>query len=105
MATFSSPDELKTELKRLKTQLQESWPIESLALFGSWVRGEARPGSDVDLLISFKRGEGIKRLGLFDFFTIQLTLQDALGCKVDLVEREAIKPNLASHILPEAEEL
>lgn len=105
MARFSSADELKNQLRQLKTELQSTWPIESLALFGSWGRGDARPDSDVDLLISFKQGKGIKRLGLFDFFTIKLSLEKALGCKVDLVEKQALKPNLANYILPEAEEL
>lgn len=51
------------------------------------MRDEAQPGSDVDLLISFNAA-GAGTIGLFDFSEMMLMLQDALGCKVDLVEKE-----------------
>ena len=97
-------DELIQELKQLKQQLQTKWPVESLALFGSWVRGDARPDSDVDLLIQFRPGQATG-IGLFEFFDIPVFLAQGLGRKVDLVEKQALKPSLAKHILPEALEL
>ncbi len=103
--TFHNREELIEELRRLKRQLQSVWPIESLALFGSWVREDATPASDVDLLIQFRPGAESDKIGAFEFVEIQLRLQEALGCKVDLVEKSALKPRLAKYILPEAIEL
>jgi predicted nucleotidyltransferase len=101
---FQDKNELIRELKMLKKQLQVKWPVEQLWLFGSWVRGEADATSDIDIMIRFNPIES-KRIGLFEFFDIVSELENALGCKVDLVEKEALKPRLARYILPEAIEL
>lgn len=104
MAAFSTLDELLDVLRSVKHQLQQRWPVESLALFGSWVRDEAEVGSDVDLLIAFRPGED-SHIGMFDFFNIKVELETWLQCSVDLVERKALKPRLAERILPEAREI
>lgn len=102
---FQTREELIEELKCLKQQLQSVWPIESLALFGSWVRGEASAISDIDLLIQFRSGSEADRIDALEFIGIQLTLEDALHRKVDLVEKSALKPRLAQAILSEALEI
>src|SRR6266567_7244900 len=61
--------------------------VRSLEIFGSVARGDAGPGSDVDLLVEFDRP-----IGLFHFFRVQRTLEQLLGCRVDLVMRDAVKP-------------
>jgi predicted nucleotidyltransferase len=89
--------ELINELNGLKAELRRRGVV-SLALFGSRVRGEGRPGSDVDLLVEFSRP-----VSLFDFFRLQHWLEEALGVdKVDLVEREALHPALKESILAES---
>jgi hypothetical protein len=70
--------------------------VRSLRLFGSVVRDEARPDSDVDLLVEFDRP-----VGLFHFFRVQRTLKEILGARVDLV-KDAVKPQLRGQILGEA---
>jgi predicted nucleotidyltransferase len=62
--------------------------IVELALFGSAARGELRPDSDVDLLVTFAPDA---RLSLFDFAQIQAELSDLFGRTVDLVERGSIE--------------
>lgn len=75
----------------------EQLGIKSLALFGSSARGEARPGSDVDLLIEFSRP-----VGLFHFMEVKEFLEEILGRRVDLVTPDALKPQLREAILEEA---
>ncbi len=71
--------------------------VRSLDLFGSVARGEARPDSDVDLLVEFDRP-----IGLFHFTRVQRRLEELLGCRVDLVMKDAVKPQLRRGILAEA---
>ena len=71
--------------------------VRSLDIFGSVARGESTPGSDVDLLIEFDRP-----VGLFHFFRVQSRLEQILGCRVDLVMREAVKPQPRDRIFREA---
>jgi uncharacterized protein len=62
--------------------------IRRLSLFGSALRDDFRPDSDVDVLVSFEAGA---RQSLFDLVTMQDELQIILGREVDLVEREAVE--------------
>ncbi len=71
--------------------------VRSLRLFGSVVRDEARPDSDVDLLVEFDRP-----VGLLQFFRVQRRLEEILGARVDLVMKDAVKPQLRGQILGEA---
>lgn len=67
------------------------------SVFGSYVRGEARENSDIDILVELP-----KRKSLFDFIDLQLKLEEALNKKVDLGEFSTIKPRLRNHILQSA---
>jgi predicted nucleotidyltransferase len=69
----------------------------SLSLFGSVARDEAGPDSDVDVLIELNRS-----LDLFDLGHIQLRLEEILGCRVDLVMPDALRPRLRARVLDEA---
>jgi hypothetical protein len=71
--------------------------VKSLALFGSAARNEASAASDVDLLVEFDRP-----VGLFHFIDVKDYLENLLGCRVDLVTRDALKPQLEPTILREA---
>ena len=72
--------------------------VHRLALFGSVLRGEARPDSDVDLLVEFAPGQKS-----FDrFMALADLLEAALGHRVELVTTEALSPHIGPHILAEA---
>lgn len=61
--------------------------VKSLNLFGSAVRGEDNPGSDIDLLVSFARP-----ISLLQLVALERELTKALGRKVDIVTIESISP-------------
>jgi predicted nucleotidyltransferase len=64
------------------------WKVTELALFGSVLRGDFGPDSDVDALVSFAPDA---RWSLFDLVTMQDELKAILGREVDLVERVAVE--------------
>jgi hypothetical protein len=72
-----------------------------IALFGSVVRGEARPDSDVDLLIQFDPTQKTLR----NFMSLSFLLEELLGRRVELVTTEALSPFISPHILREAEDV
>ena len=75
--------------------------VRRLALFGSVVRGEARPGSDVDILVDFEAG----RKTFDNFLTLSELLERLLDHRVDVVTVEALSPYIGPHILAEAEDV
>ena len=84
---------LKKEQKRLR-----DFGVQSLALFGSTVRGEAQADSDLDFLVDFQGP------ATFDqYMGLRLFLEDLFGRPVDLVTRKGIRPPLASSIEREAQ--
>ena len=80
------------------------WKITDLALFGSVLREDFRPDSDVDVLVTF---EPHARWSLMDVVQMQDELEMVLGRKIDLVERRAIERSenyiRRRHILESAE--
>ncbi|NOX56963.1 MAG: nucleotidyltransferase family protein [Planctomycetes bacterium] len=63
------------------------WKVRELALFGSTVRGDFRPDSDVDVLIAFDEGAD---WSLLDHVRMQRELQSLFGRSVDLISRRAL---------------
>lgn len=66
-------------------------------VFGSVVRGDAGPDSDVDILIDLDPGRS-----LLDIVAIKQDLEDLLGCRVDVVTEAAISPYIRDRVLEEA---
>jgi len=77
--------------------LKRRWPIRSLAVFGSMARGDARPDSDLDVLVEFERP-----VGLTDFLALEAELENLAQRRVDLVSRSALKPYMGRNVLREA---
>ena len=71
--------------------------IKSLGLFGSFVRGEQRPKSDIDILVEFEDDE----IDLFEFIKLRDYLSDRFGRKVDLVMKDTLKPHIGKQVLSE----
>lgn len=93
-------DELRRVLRDHMPVLRKRYGVKSLGLFGSYVRGEAGPDSDLDLLVRFYQTPG-----LIGFVELENHLSDLLGLPVDLVMAEALKPNIGRRILAEVESL
>jgi len=64
------------------------WKITEFALFGSVLREDFRPDSDVDVLVTFAPDT---RYSLFDLVHVQDELKQIFGREVDLVERKAVE--------------
>ena len=66
------------------------WKINRLAIFGSAVRGELRPDSDIDLLVTFRSDADWT---MFDHFIMEEELSHMLGREVDLISIKALEEN------------
>jgi uncharacterized protein len=88
--------EIRQILRAHMPALAERYRIKSLGIFGSYVRGEARDTSDIDLLVEFSETPDI-----FKFMDLEDDLTAFLGLKVDLVTRPALKGNIGEKILSE----
>lgn len=97
MREQSTLESLREDLRRQLPELAERFYVRSLGIFGSVVRGEDRPDSDLDLLVSFDRTPS-----LLTFLALERTLCDRLGRKVDLVMQDALKPQIGRRVLAEA---
>lgn len=86
-----------TLLQAHKPQLAQRFGVTDLAVFGSTVRDEARPDSDIDILVSFDGPATSKR-----YFGVQFYLEDLLGCPVDLVTVKALRAELRTSVEREA---
>jgi len=62
--------------------------IRSLSFFGSVLRDDFRPDSDVDVLVEFEPGQ---EPGLMEIVAMEMELSEILGHKVDLVERQSVE--------------
>ena len=89
---------IKAKLHQQLPMLSERYKIKSLALFGSYVRRDPKPTSDLDLLVTYT-----ELPSLLKFIELENYLTDLLGIKVDLVMKDALKPNIGERILSEAE--
>jgi len=87
-------------LEKIRTsygEIRSRFGVKKLAIFGSVARDEAREDSDVDVLVEF---EGVAD---FDrFMDLKFYLEDLLGSPVDLVTRNALRPQMRPIIEDEA---
>jgi predicted nucleotidyltransferase len=91
-----SLEEIRQVLRAHLPELRERYGVRSLGIFGSYVRGEQRRRSDLDVLVEFDRAPTF-----FEFIDLEDRLSDLLGITVDLVMKSALKPAIGRHILAE----
>lgn len=92
-----SLEEAKGLLSLHREVLVERFGVKALSVFGSVARGDARPDSDLDVLVSYARPPG-----LFAFLELKEYLEAVLSRPVDLVTDSALKKQLRDGILKEA---
>ena len=90
-------DELKRQIFALKSRLHNDYGVSKIELFGSYVRGEQRIDSDIDVLVEFDRD-----VSLLDVARLQIYLTDELGIKTDVVLRRSVREELKDIIFAEA---
>ena len=95
---MDSLDDIKVALAKALPGLQARYHVDRLSIFGSWVHGEQKPGSDVDLLVDF---DPAARVGFLFSIALEDELRVLLGRKVDLVTRGALKPRIGRRVLTE----
>jgi len=83
-------NEIISILKRSKPDLQKKYPLHRMGVFGSYVRGNPKIDSDIDILV-----EVDPRIGL-EFISLAEELEQLLQSKVDLVSKRGVK----SYYLP-----
>ena len=84
------------EIKKKAVPILKEAGVTRSSIFGSYVRGENKKNSDIDILVDLPRGRG-----LFEYDDLQDKLTEAIGRKVDLVTYDAIHPLLKDRILAE----
>jgi len=89
-------DRIRKVLAEHKGVLRKRFKVKDIGVFGSYVRGEQRKKSDVDVLVEFE-----EPVGFFEFIALEDYLSDLLGVKVDLVSKKALKPRIGERILKE----
>jgi predicted nucleotidyltransferase len=97
MARPLSLEKILEVLRRQVPMLAERYGVETLEVFGSYVRSEQKEDSDLDLLITFREDPS-----LLTYIAIENYLSDLLGIKVDLVMKDSLKPKIGQQILREA---
>ncbi len=93
MVTLRTLAERRSEI----LALAERYRAGEVRIFGSVVRGDSREDSDVDLIVKPSPG-----CSLFDLGGLLEDLQDLLGCRVDLVTEDGLKPRIRERVLKEA---
>ncbi|MGB7087975.1 MAG: nucleotidyltransferase family protein [Phormidesmis sp.] len=93
-----SLESIKARLAEIQPFLQNDYHIVELGIFGSYVRGEQTENSDIDILVEF---DPSFRFGLFTYCRIENYISEALGQKVDLVMKKALKPYIGKKVLQE----
>jgi uncharacterized protein len=97
ITVMTETGDIVATLRAALPDLREQWPIRSLALFGSRVRDDATPDSDLDVLVEFNRP-----IALSSFLALKERLTAITGLRIDLVSAAALKPYIGERVRAEA---
>lgn len=97
-----SKDELKKAIQQAVQATPHPEKIQRVRLFGSYLHGDNRLDSDIDLIVDFFNTAS---MGFFEFFDVEQAFSQALGKKVDLVTAKGLKKYIRKKVLAEAETL
>jgi predicted nucleotidyltransferase len=100
---MSASDLVKSDpiayLREKRADLAERYGIHSIRVFGSRARGDARPDSDLDILIEADKPY---RFGLLELIALEQEISEELGIRVDLVLDEDLKTTIGERVRGEA---
>jgi len=89
-------DEIIRKITQCKPELKSGFQVKEIGIFGSYIRNEQNKNSDLDVLVEFE-----EEPGLFKFMELENYLKTILRVKVDLVMKNALKPQIGRHVLNE----
>ena len=95
---MKSLSDIENILANQKPYLADTYGVNEIGVFGSYVRGEQRPDSDVDILIELARPPKIGLIGLIE---LQEHLSDLLGVQADVVIKSNLRKRIGQRILRE----
>ena len=101
--TSATPIRTLEDIRRLRPQIMQlarEYRAREISVFGSLVRGEAHASSDIDFLVGFESD-----YRLTDIIRLMQGLEELLGRKVDVVPRDALRQELRTYVLKEAQPL
>jgi predicted nucleotidyltransferase len=87
---------IQNALREKKTYMEQQYKIKEIGVFGSYVHGSQTQRSDIDILVDFH-----STISAFAYVRLKIELSDLFGRKVDLVAKQALKPNIGKRILGE----
>ncbi len=90
-------DRIIEKLRKTKPVAEKKYGVKSLEVFGSYVRGEQKKGSDLDVLVEFHQ-----TIDLFKYIELENFLSKKIGVKIDLVMKDTLKPRIKDRVLKEA---
>ncbi len=93
-------DRILNKIRNSKTEIAKEFHIKEIGIFGSYIRGEEKADSDIDILVEFE-----KPIDLFRFLDLEERLSELSGRKVDLVSKKALKTHIGKEILKEVQYL
>jgi predicted nucleotidyltransferase len=88
--------EIKTILKKQKPIIKDKYGVKDIGIFGSYVRGEQKKKSDIDILVEFE-----KPISLLKLVNLENFLSDLIQIKTDVVPKKDIRSELKERILKE----
>ena len=91
--------EIKRTLEKNDSFIKATFYVKEIGIFDSFVKGEQKTKSDIDILVAFEQGHK----NFFNYMRLKHCMEELLGRKVDLVIKEAVKPRLRERIFNEVE--
>lgn len=83
-------------LKQHLPELHQQFSVKSLGIFGSYVRGQQREDSDLDVLVNFEETPSMLK-----FISLEDRLSELTGVQIDLVMEDSLRPHIGKRILQE----
>ena len=92
---MKTKEEIINLLSQQKPEFEAKFKVRSMALFGSYARGNPRHDSDVDIIVDVDPSIGL------EFVTLAENIEKLIGQRIELVSLRALKPRQLEYIQPE----
>ncbi|MFB3884125.1 MAG: nucleotidyltransferase family protein [Thermodesulfobacteriota bacterium] len=93
---MNNKEQVLQSLRTLKPEIAKRFKVKEIGLFGSFLRSEQNPASDIDLVVEFE-----EKADLFDLVALGQFLEERLGRKVDLGTKGSLRKEIRRQVLKE----